>query len=57
MDEEKLKKELEKWERKIALDPENAMAYFQRGNVLDDLGRKEEALESYDKALEIKPDN
>lgn len=33
MDEEELKKELEKWEREIALNPENARAYFKRGNI------------------------
>lgn len=53
MDEEKLKEELEKWEREIALDPENAGAHFKRGNILSVLGRYEEALVSYDKALEI----
>lgn len=56
MDEEKLKEELEKWEREIVLDPENAEAYSKRGNVLYVLGRKDEALASYDKALEINPE-
>ena len=55
MDKEKLKGELEKWEREIALDPENFTAYVKRGNVLDDLGRSEEALDSYNSALEINP--
>ena len=55
MDKEKLKGELEKWEREIALDPENFTAYVKRGNVLDDLGRSEEALDSYNRALEINP--
>ena len=45
MDKEKLKGELEKWEREIALDPENFTAYVKKGNVLDDLGRSEEALD------------
>lgn len=53
MDEEKLKEELEKWEREIALDPENAEAYSKRGTVLFVLGRKKEALDSYNRALEI----
>lgn len=30
--------------------------WYNRGNALDDLGRLEEAIASYDKALEIKPD-
>ena len=55
MEEQKLKEELETWEREIAVDPENFTAYVKRGNALDDLGRREEALDSYDKALEINP--
>ena len=50
-----MKGKLEKWEREIALDPENFTAYVKRGNVLDDLGRSEEALDSYNRALEINP--
>ena len=57
MDEEKLKEELEKWEQEIALDPENAEAYFKRGNIFADLGLNEEALDSYKKALKINPKN
>lgn len=57
MDEEKMKEELEKLDRKIALDPENFTAHFKRGNTLYKLGRKEEALACYDKALEINPEN
>lgn len=57
MDKEKLKEDLEKWEREIARDPENAEAYFNRGNRLYDLGRKEEALKSYNRALIINPND
>ena len=39
MDKEKLKGELEKWEREIALDHKKISAYVKRGNVLDDLGQ------------------
>ncbi|WP_417004797.1 tetratricopeptide repeat protein, partial [Akkermansia sp.] len=42
---------MEKWERKIVLDPDNDKVYFNQGVVLSALGRKKEALESYDKAL------
>ena len=31
--------------------------WFDKGNTLADLGRHEEALSSYDQALEIKPDD
>ena len=57
MDEEKLKEELEKWEREIALDPKNAEAHFKRGNILSELERKEEALSSYRNAIEINPND
>lgn len=53
MNEEKLKEELEKREREIALDSKNVVAYFKRRNVSYTLGRKEEVLESYDYALKI----
>jgi Flp pilus assembly protein TadD, contains TPR repeats len=48
---------LEKWERKIVLDPDNDKVYFNQGVVLSALGRKKEALESYDKALKINSNN
>lgn len=54
---EKLKKELEKWEHEIALDPKNAEAYFKRGNILSELERKEEALSSYRNAIEVNPND
>lgn len=53
MDEEKLKEELEKWEREIALNPENAEAYCNRGDIFFYLGRLEEALVSYNNSLII----
>ncbi len=37
--------------------PEISLVWNNRGNVLDDLNRYEEALQSYDKALEFKPDD
>lgn len=57
MNEEKLKEELEEWDREIALNPKNFTAQFNRGNTLYYLGRKKEALDNYDKALAINPDD
>ena len=48
---------MEKWGRKIVLDPETDKVYFNQGVVLSALGRKKEALESYDKALKINSNN
>ena len=39
----------------IAID-QNYINWFEQGNTLCSLGRLEEAIASYDKALEIKPD-
>ena len=40
----------------IAVNPNIAIAYNNRGNALLDLGRLDEARASYDKALALKPD-
>ena len=40
----------------IALKPDFAEAYNNRGNALWDLQRPVEALASYDKAIALKPD-
>ena len=40
----------------IALKPDYADAYSNRGNALLELKRPEEALASYDKAIALKPD-
>ena len=40
----------------IAVNPNVAAAYSNRGNALKDLKRLEEALASYDKAIALKPD-
>jgi tetratricopeptide (TPR) repeat protein len=43
-------------EQAIALKPDHADAYNNRGVALQDLKRPEEALASYDKAIALKPD-
>ncbi len=40
----------------IEFKPDKHEAWNNRGNALDDLGRNEEAIASYDQALKFKPD-
>ena len=40
----------------LSIDNTNASVYNKRGNVLKELNRAEDALASYDKAIEFKPD-
>ncbi len=40
----------------LRLEPENAIYHFNYGNILQDLGHMEEAIEEYQKALEIESD-
>ncbi len=41
----------------LSINPQYDSAWNNRGIALDDLGRKEEAIASYDRALELNPDN
>jgi predicted O-linked N-acetylglucosamine transferase (SPINDLY family) len=43
-------------DKAIALKPDYAEAYCDRGNILHELKRLDEALASYDKAIALKPD-
>src|SRR5262249_29424109 len=43
-------------DKAIALKPDYAEAYNNRGNALNELRRLEEALASYDRAIAFKPD-
>ena len=47
---------LASYEQAIAINPNYARAYSNRGNVLQALKRYAESIASYDKALELKPD-
>ena len=42
-------------DRALEINPQYAQAHYNRGVVLDDLGRTAEALAAYDRALEINP--
>ncbi len=44
------------FDRAIALEPDNANYYDNRGNVWRDRGRFDRAVEDYDKAIELAPD-
>jgi predicted O-linked N-acetylglucosamine transferase (SPINDLY family) len=48
---------LTEYDRAIALDPQFAYAYCNRGAVLERLGRWDDALANYDRALELDPDD
>jgi tetratricopeptide (TPR) repeat protein len=41
----------------LELNPDNAFAHSNKGNILQELGRVEDAIESYDKAIALAPDN
>jgi len=45
------------FDKALALKPDNAFAWNNRGSTLRNLGRYEEALAAFDKALALKPDN
>ena len=47
---------LELIDKVISLTPKNAIAYSNRGNILKELYRLDEALISLDKAIELQPD-
>ena len=47
---------IELYTQLLALNPDNAMAYYNRGVVKDDLGDKSGALSDYDKAISLNPD-
>lgn len=50
-----LLKKVEYLPKSLDADPYDAKAWNNKGIALDDLGRKEEAIKCYDKALEINP--
>ena len=39
----------------MLIDPQNSIAYCNRGNAKSNLGDKKEAIIDYDKAIEINP--
>jgi len=44
---------LDYYNKALALDPRNAIVWNNKGNALCKLGRSEEAIECYDKALTV----
>ena len=56
MDLKRPEEALASYDRAIALRPDYAEAYNNRGNALMDLKRPADALASYDKAIALKPD-
>jgi tetratricopeptide (TPR) repeat protein len=50
------KNELTLWTDVTEKAPNNARAWYNKGNVLEKLGKHEEAMRSYDNAVEIQPE-
>jgi Flp pilus assembly protein TadD len=50
-------KALETYQRALEIDPDNSIAFFDRGLVLTKLERSEEALLAYDRAITLDPAN
>jgi len=49
-------KALELYEKAIELEPDDAVAWYNKGITLGELNRLEEELQAYEKAIELKPD-
>ena len=45
------------YEKAIEFKPDDYESWLKKGNFLDELGRKEEALKAYQKAIELKPND
>ncbi len=50
-----LNRSLQYFDKAIAIDPQSANSWYNKGAALADLGRNEEAIAAYDKAIEIDP--
>ena len=50
-------KQLENYNKEIERNPDDAEAWYNKGVMLGELNRLDEALKAYDKAIEIKPDD
>lgn len=40
----------------IALQPKNSVEWFDKGNILSEIGKKDEAIKAYEQAIKLKPD-
>jgi tetratricopeptide (TPR) repeat protein len=47
---------IEDYNRAIALKPDFAVAYFNRGDAKKALGQYEEAIKDFDRTIELRPD-
>nr|WP_071515442.1 tetratricopeptide repeat protein [Geitlerinema sp. PCC 9228] len=48
---------MENYRQAIKLDPEDAWTFNSLGNLLQQQGKLEEAIEKYERALEVDPNN
>ena len=53
----RLNEALESFDKALGVDPQNDLAWGDRGLILDKIGRTEEALASFSKAILINPNN
>jgi serine/threonine protein kinase len=51
------KEAIKAYEEAVQLDPNNAVAYRNKGVALNDLGRYEEAIKAYEEAIQLDPNN
>ena len=49
----RLNESIDTYDRAIDLNPEWALPWYGKGESLDQLGQHEDALEAYDKAVEL----
>jgi len=49
--------EIKSYDKALEINPDEHLAWYNRGIALEELGRYEEAIKSHDKALEINPDD
>jgi tetratricopeptide (TPR) repeat protein len=55
--ENKFRESINSYDRAITLDPNYAMAYYNKGNSLAELGCGEEAIKSFDRAIALDPND
>jgi len=49
--------DIQAFDEAIKLDPDDAGAWFNKGNALSDQGRYDEAIEAFDEAIRLDPEN
>ncbi|NJL68238.1 MAG: tetratricopeptide repeat protein [Microcoleus sp. SM1_3_4] len=50
-----IEKPIERGEKMIEINPQDAQTWYERGNALLEMGRLPAAIESWEKAIELEP--